>query len=167
MASAIPGTRQALRAALIGGLVSGTADLIYAIVAYGVIGVPAIRILQSIASGWLGKAAYSSGATSAVLGLVSHLSITCVAAGCYVFASRRLPVLVQRPVISGALFGVVMFVVMNYVVVPLSAAVTAGPKGVFLVLGVLVHMFLIGVPIALIARGPIASTGPSLTTLKS
>ena len=142
---------QALRPALIGGLVSGTADLIYAFVAYGFIGVHPLQILHSIASGWLGKSAYGGGVETALLGLVSHLFITCVAAGIYVLASSRMHVLTHRPVLSGALFGAAIFLVMNYVVVPLSAAVAAGPTGVFFVLGLLVHMFLVGVPIALIA----------------
>jgi hypothetical protein len=152
MVSAISGPGRVVHAALVGGLVSGAADLAYAFIAYGIIGVPPVRILQSIASGWLGKAAYTSGVGAAVLGLVSHLFITCVAAGLYVLASRRLPILVQRPLVSGPVFGIGIFLVMNYVVVPLSAAASASPKGVFWVLGLLVHMFLIGVPIALITR---------------
>jgi hypothetical protein len=152
VSSMVSSAGRAVGAALIGGLVSGTADLIYAFVAYGFIGVPPVRILQSIASGWLGRAAYASSAGPAVVGLVSHLFITCVAAGCFVFASKRMPVLVQRPILSGVAFGIGIFVVMNYVVVPLSAAVSASPQGVFLVMGLLVHMFLIGVPIALITR---------------
>jgi uncharacterized membrane protein YagU involved in acid resistance len=152
MVSAVSSFGRAVRAALVGGLVSGTADLAYAFIAYGVVGVPPLRILQSIASGWLGKAAYTSGATAAVAGMLSHFLITCVAAGLYVFASRQLPILVRRPLASGAVFGVGVFLVMNYIVVPLSAAVSASPQGVFLVLGLLVHIFLVGVPIALIAR---------------
>ena len=152
MVSAISEPGRVVPAALVGGLVSGAADLVYAFIAYGIVGVPPVRILQSIASGWLGKAAYAGGATAAIVGLVSHFLITCVAAGLYVLASRRLPILVGRPLVSGAVFGIGIFLVMNYVVVPLSAAVSASPKGVFLVLGLLVHMFLIGVPIAWITR---------------
>jgi hypothetical protein len=158
MVSAISSSGRALSAALFGGLASGTADLIYACIAYGFVGVSPLQILQSIASGWLGKAAYSGGTMSAVVGLISHLLITCVAAGCYVLASRRLPILVRRPLISGALFGVGLFGVMNYIVVPLSAAVSAGPQGAFFVLGLLVHMFLIGVPIALITRSALRTS---------
>lgn len=152
MVSAIAGPGRIVWVALVGGLSSGAADLAYAFIAYGIIGVPPVRILQSIASGWLGKAAYTGGATAAIVGLLSHFVITCVAAGLYGLASQRSPLLIQRPLLSGAAFGIGIFVVMNYVVVPLSAAVSASPKGVFFVLGLLVHMFLIGVPIALITR---------------
>jgi uncharacterized membrane protein YagU involved in acid resistance len=152
MASATSGAGRVVLAALVGGLVSGTADLAYAIIAYGFVGAPPIAILQSIASGWLGKAAYASTATPAVVGVLSHFFITCVAAGCYVAASRRFPLLVQRPLLSGAAFGLGIFVVMNYIVVPLSAAVSTSPRGVFLVLGLLAHVFLVGMPIALFTR---------------
>jgi hypothetical protein len=152
MVSAISGSGRAVVAALVGGLVSGAADLAYAFTAYGFVGVQPIEILQSIASGWLGKAAYASKVTPAVAGLLSHFFITCVAAGLYVAASKRLSLLVQRPLLSGAAFGLGVFGVMNYIVVPLSAAVSARPRGAFLVLGLLAHVFLVGMPIALFTR---------------
>jgi uncharacterized membrane protein YagU involved in acid resistance len=142
-----------VRAALAGGLVAGTADLLYACVAYGFVGASPPRILYSIAAGWLGReAALEGGVGVALLGLVSHYLILCVAAGIYVAVANRLPVLTRRPVVCGAAFGLCVFVVMNYVVVPLSAAGGAGPSGVFLLMGLLVHLFFVGVPIALVAR---------------
>jgi len=143
---------KALRAALFGGLVAGGLDITYAFIAYGVRGVTPFRILHSVASGWVGEAAYEGGAATAALGLVSHLGIACIAAALYVFAGRQWRVLVERPVICGGLFGVAVFITMNYVVVPLSAAAVGGPKGIYYPLGLLVHIFLVGVPIALFAR---------------
>jgi hypothetical protein len=157
---------RAARAALWGGLVGGGLDITYAFVGYGLIGVTPVQILHSIASGWLGKASYQGGLPTAALGLVSHLFITVVAATLYVLASQRIEVLTRRPLVCGALFGLCIFVVMNYVVVPLSAAVVGGPKGIFFVSGLLVHMFLIGVPIALFARhGVVASRGNRVASL--
>lgn len=143
---------RALRAALLGGLVAGALDIAYAFVAYGLLGVTPFRILHSVASGWLGKAAYDGGAATAALGLASHLFIACVAALIYVLASRRLPMLTTHPLICGGLFGLAVFIAMNYVIVPLSAAVVGPPRGVFYPLGVLVHVVLVGMPIALFAR---------------
>jgi hypothetical protein len=143
---------RAARAALWGGLVGGGLDITYAFVGYGLTGVTPVQILHAIASGWLGKAAYQGGLPTAALGLVSHLFITIVAATLYVLTSQRIEVLTRRPFICGASYGVCIFIAMNYVVVPLSAAVVGGPKGVFFVSGLLVHMFLIGVPMALFAR---------------
>jgi hypothetical protein len=143
---------RALRAAIYGGLVAGALDITYAFIAYGLLGVTPFRILHSVASGWVGRAAYEGGAATAALGLVSHLGIACVAAGLFVIASLRWRVLTERPVVFGGLYGLSIFIVMNYVVVPLSAASVGGPKGIFYPLGLLVHIFLVGVPIALFAR---------------
>jgi len=144
---------QGMKAALLGGLIAGTADLLYAFGAYGMVGVPPQRILYSIAAGWLGRAAVTEGGVAvALLGLVSHYFILCVAAWLYVAAAVRIPVLTQRPFVCGVAFGLCIFAVMNYVVVPLSAATDAGPSGRFLVMGLLAHMLVIGIPIALVAR---------------
>jgi hypothetical protein len=140
------------KAILIGGLAAGFLDITYAMVAYGFIGVPAHVILQSVASGWLGKGAYSGGWASASLGLGSHVVITCVMAAIFVAAARRIALLRNRSFLSGIVFGLCAFVTMNYVVVPLSAAAVHPPSGVFLAGGLLAHMFLVGVPIAFAAR---------------
>ena len=76
---------------------------------------------QSVASGLLGKASYEGGNATIVLGLALHFFIAFVMALVYVKASHRLPVLVCRPVLMGVLYGFVLYVVMNFVVVPLSA----------------------------------------------
>jgi uncharacterized membrane protein YagU involved in acid resistance len=144
--------RREVRAAIYGGLVAGGLDITYAFIGYGLLGVTPFRILQSVASGWMGKAAYEGGAATAALGLVSHLFIACVAAALYVIASRRWPVLTRRPLLAGGLYGLAIFFAMNYGAVPLSAATVSGPKGIFYPLGLLVHIFLVGVPIALFAR---------------
>ena len=87
-----------------------------------------------------------------MLGLVSHLAITCAMAALFIFASRRVAWLRHQPLIGGAVFGLAAFAVMNYVVVPLSAAAVQSPKGVFLIGGLLAHVLLVGLPIALAAR---------------
>jgi hypothetical protein len=141
-----------LKAILLGGLAAGILDITYAITAYGTIGVPARAILQSIASGWLGKAAYSGGWPVAMLGLASHLFITCVMAATFMAAACRMALLRNQPLLSGMVFGLCAFAVMNFVVVPLSAAAVRPPHGWFLVGDLLSHMFLVGAPIAFAAR---------------
>jgi hypothetical protein len=61
-------------------------------------------------------------------------------------------VLWQRPVICGGLYGLVLYAVMNYVVVPLSAAPPGSDDRTWIALSVAVHVALIGIPIALVAR---------------
>ncbi|HTU66614.1 MAG TPA: hypothetical protein VMF52_11735 [Steroidobacteraceae bacterium] len=117
---------KALGTAAIGGGVGGLLDILYAITLWGfILGGSPVGILQSIASGILGKAAYDGGAATAILGLALHFFIAFSMALVYVLAARHLRVLTARPLLMGALYGVLLFAVMNFVVVPLSAI---GPR---------------------------------------
>jgi hypothetical protein len=152
------------KAILVGGLTAGTLDITYAMVAYAFIGVAPRVILQSVASGWLGKDAYAGGWPAAALGLASHLAITCVMAAIFVAVATRWGLLRRHRWLGGAAFGLAAFAVMNFVVVPLSAAAVHPPRGVFLAGGLLAHVFLVGVPISLAAArfgyGSEAAPGP-------
>lgn len=145
--------RRVLIAIVLAGLIAGALDILYAIAYHGLRGIPAVRILQSVASGLLGRGAYAGGAATAALGLTVHCLITTIMAATYITASRRLPALAQRPFRWGPLYGLVLYAVMNYVVVPLSAAPGSGRfSWIGLVGGLLAHMLLVGLPIALFAR---------------
>jgi len=138
--------------AAIGGGIGGLLDIIYAIVLWGIIlGGSPVGILQSIASGLLGKAAYDGGAATAALGLALHFLIAFFMALAYVLASRRLPVLLSRPVLMGALYGVALFVAMNFIVVPLSAIGFRPMKLPGALRALLPHVIFVGPAIALVA----------------
>jgi hypothetical protein len=108
-----------LSAILLGGLVAGTLDIFVAAAINHIrVGV----ILQAIASGLLGRASFSEGQRSMAIGLVAQELMSLAIAAIYVLASIRLPLLRRRPLALGALYGVGIFLVMNFVVVPLSAA---------------------------------------------
>jgi hypothetical protein len=142
------------RAILLGGLIAGTIDISYAcIFSYLRRGTSPVRILQSVASGALGRSAFEGGARTAALGLAFHFLIATIAAAVYYLASRPLRFLVNYAVICGPLYGVCIYLVMNFVVLPLSAIGSrpALPLPV-LISGLLIHMFGIGLPIALIVR---------------
>jgi hypothetical protein len=153
---------RALSSVVLGGLVAGAFDITYAIVfSYLRRGVLPSRVLQSVASGLLGPAAYDGGTPTAALGLGLHFFIALVAAAIYVFASQYLPALVRRPVLIGAVYGFGIYVFMNWVVLPLSRiGPRPFPRWDTLVTGLLVHMFLIGVPIALAASRAWGSAEP-------
>lgn len=144
----------ARRAILGGGLIAATLDLGYAFTAWGMKGVAPERILQSVASGWLGTAAFQGGAVAALLGAVSHYGILLVAASLYWLASDRLTALADKPEWFGPLYGLVIYGVMNYLVVPLSAAPPRPgmPPWDLLLGGLLIHAFGVGLPIALATR---------------
>ena len=149
------GRSGAFRAIFWGGLIAGTLDITYAIV-FSLLrsGTSPVRVLQSVASGALGADSFNRGAASAALGLFFHFFIAFTAAAAYWAASRKLDLLVRAAVVCGVVYGAVIYAVMNYVVIPLSAVPPrAGPRPLLvLVTGLLVHMFFIGLPIALAAR---------------
>lgn len=143
-----------LSAVATGGLIAGALDISYAIIFSNLrSGVSPMRLLQSVASGLAGRQAYAGGVTMAALGLGLHFFIALSMATAYVLAARSVPVLVRRPIVCGAAYGVLLYAFMNLVVIPLSRVPprTSFPL-VVLVSGLLVHMFFIGVPIALAAR---------------
>lgn len=69
----------------------------------------------------------------------------------YVRAARRVPALIERPVIMGALYGVVLYLVMNFVVVPLSAIGFHAPSLAGALRALLPHVLFVGPAIALCA----------------
>jgi hypothetical protein len=133
-----------------GALVAGTLDISYAILFYYFRnGAPPERILQSVATGLLGKAAFQGGAASAALGLGLHFFVATTITLVFCFAARRLDVLTRHPFVSGALYGIGVYGVMNYVVIPLSRIGHLLPfVPLVAITGILVHMFCIGIPIA-------------------
>ena len=150
-------------AVLVGGLVGGALDILFAISFAAYNGIPAMRLLQSVASGLLGRDAYSGGAPTAALGLTLHFAMAIAFAGAFVLASRRLPLLVRRPYLFGGLFGVGVFLFMRFVVLPWSAFPhPVSFKPLATTLDLLSHVFLFGIPIALAAKAasPVRQTNP-------
>ena len=127
-----------IRAAVLAGLAGGAADILAAFVIYR----PAtpVQILQTIASGLQGAAAYQGGMASAALGLACHFLISILFAGLFLAAARPAPVLLRRPALSGVAFGVFVYGVMNAIVVPLSLAAKGPPPPPHTIgLGLLAH----------------------------
>jgi hypothetical protein len=138
---------------LAGGILAGTLDIVYACGFWAVkADVPAQRILQSVAAGLLGKASFTGGAATAALGLALHYMIAVAMSLAYYLAARWWAVLWQRPVTLGAAYGLLLYVVMNFVVVPLSAAGPGSQDPLWVTLTVAVHALFVGIPIAVFAR---------------
>lgn len=139
-----------------GGVVAGTLDLVYICGLYlAWKSVAPLWILQSIAAGWIGRdAAHAGAAATALLGLATHYAIAIAMAFAYFAVALRAPVLVQKPFFYGSLYGVVLYALMTYVVVPLSAAGTgAFPPWQWLQIAHLAaHVFLVALPCAWAAR---------------
>jgi hypothetical protein len=148
-----PEKSKASRTFLTGGLVAGGLDITAAIVNGAVYGRPPMRILQSVASGLLGRGAFDGGWPTAALGLILHLFIATTWTAIFYAATRKLPTLANRPLVFGPLFGIAVFFFMGSITVPLSAAPFKIPyTRPALAIGLLIHIFCVGLPIALIVR---------------
>jgi uncharacterized membrane protein YagU involved in acid resistance len=141
---------------LYGGLVVGILDMLFAFTFYGLIlGAKPLRIFQSVAAGLLGRAAaYEGGVKTFVLGILLHFVVASCIATVYYLASRVLPVLIHHPVVSGLIYGMIAYLGMNYIVVPLSAiGRRSAPLHLPIFLTEIIgHAFLVGLPLALLAR---------------
>ena len=138
---------------LLGGLAAGAFDITYACIFwYFKRGVMPARVFQSVASGLLGDTSFTGGWRTAALGLVLQFFIaTCMAITYYLFA-RRWSQLWEKPWTYGPLYGLLLYFIMNYIVVPLSAANPGSRNLTWVLLSIAVHAFLIGTPCALFAR---------------
>jgi hypothetical protein len=141
-----------LRAILWAGLACGVCDITAALVVYGGFGIRPVPLLQGIASGLLGPRALEGGAATAALGLLLHFVIAFGAATVFVAVARRVPWLVENAAVAGPLYGIAVYFFMNRVVVPLSATRKFPFSLKFMVVGVVIHIFCVGLPIALATR---------------
>jgi hypothetical protein len=121
------------------------------------------------ASAVIGPAAANSGGwLTAALGIAVHFTLTTVMAGLFVAAARKFPALLREPWLSGPAYGLLIYFVMTYIAVPLSAAPNWKPAtGWSMVGGLLAHCFYVGLPIAAIARALLLdprATGATTTT---
>jgi hypothetical protein len=141
------GKKSALLAIAVGGGIAGALDLTQACVLFG------RDIPLAIAAGLLGPAAFQGGVGTYVLGVLLHFFIACSAAAVYYGASRKLVFLKEHPLVCGLFFGAAVEEVMRLIVLPLSALHAKGPyKLNDLILGLLVHMVVVGLPISFSVR---------------
>lgn len=135
---------------MLGGFIAATGDIGYAIIFAITQGSTAQHLLQFVASGLLGTAAFEGGWKTASLGLTLHFVITFFITFLFYFTSLRLQVINRRPVLSGVVLGIIVFIVMKFVVLPLSAfPYPINLKPLSTITNLLSHMFLFGIPIAI------------------
>jgi phosphoglycerol transferase MdoB-like AlkP superfamily enzyme len=167
----------ATRAILVGALAAGVLDLCYAFIVYGPLsyGLTPMQVLQSVAAGWIGRdVSRAGGLGTAALGLATHFMLAAIMAAVFVAAATWFKALTADALIAGLLYGLILYIAMNYVVVPLSAAHASGhfaasvtqaadrlreafaafrPQDPWQLAGtIFAHTALVGVPIALAAK---------------
>lgn len=140
------------RAILLGGLSAGILDIGAAFVNSARQGRSPMWVLQSIASGLFGAESYKGGLRTAGVGAVIHFLIAFVACAVYYVASRKLTFLVHRAVVCGLLYGVVVYVFMYLIVLPLTFRRSFIHPLPAVVTGLVIHMLFVGLPISLAVR---------------
>ena len=139
------------RALLFGTLTVATLDILDAIIFWGVQGAPPIRIFQGIARGFLGRPSFEGGIPTALLGACIHVFISFCVVTVYYIASGRFGFLERRPFVSGLLYGLIVYLFMYRVVIPLSAIHAARSTPIDIANQLFAHLFLVGLPSALFA----------------
>jgi hypothetical protein len=142
---------------LLGGLIAGTVDIGAACL---INQRNPVVIMQAIASGVLGRASFQSGLPAAALGLVLQWAMSLLIAVIFVGAAQRLAILKQRWIASGLFYGVVIYVVMNFVVVPLSAAPFSAKFHLVKAIEDMLAMLLFGLIVAFFGRRSAAGANP-------
>jgi len=127
-------------------------DITAALVVYGAMGAKPIPLLQGIAAGLLGLRSYSGGLPTAALGLLCHFFIAFCAATVFYVIARVLPFVLQHAISAGVLYGIGWYFFMNRAVVPLSAARKFPFSLRMMIIGVIIHIFCVGLPIVLTER---------------
>ena len=136
------------------GLVAGTLDITENLVFTHFRGISPWRVFQYIASGLIGLKSFQSGWSSVALGVAMHFAIALSWTAIFFLAALKFPTMTRRPFLSGVVYGCVVYLIMNFIAVPLSrvphppAAITIGAR----VNAVLALIFCIGLPISLLTR---------------
>lgn len=144
-------TSRLLSTILTAGAVVGILDISSAIVIWLTRGIPLTHGLQGIAAGLLGARSFEGGIATAGLGLAIHFFVAFVVVSIFYLASRKIEFLTEHALVSGALYGVGVYLIMYWLVLP--AAFPAFRHKLFNdALAVAIHISLIGVPTALIVR---------------
>ena len=144
-----------LRHIALGGLIIGTADaIIYHWFVSSVLGgYPLTAVYQYMASGALGESAFAGGIATALLGVLIHFFVAFVVAGVFILSANRISLLRRYSIVGSLLYGFGVFIVMNMIVIPLSAAPALPPPTTSqLIVAILDHMLVVGLPLGILVR---------------
>lgn len=142
----------ATKTILTSGIIAGTLDLALAITFFKFEGAPLDAVPRAIASGWLGARAFHGGTPDALLGVALHFLIALVIAAIYYLLSRAIKLLNHSPILGGTVYGLAVFLVMQDIVVPLSAEPHSPPSTAWLITDLASHVLFVGITIAVITR---------------
>ena len=130
--------------------VSGTLDILFAMALTLLFGREIGNMLRYVGSGAF-PAATGMGSIGAMLGLLVHFALMAIMATALMLIIRARPILLDTPFRTGLAYGVLTYVVMNWLVVPLRFDAPLPPKLLSVATQLFAHIVLVGVPMALIA----------------
>lgn len=145
---------------LIAGSFAAVTEMIFVLPIQYRMGRTPVVIFQSIASGALGGRAFEEGTFAVLIGVGVHTLISLVSAAVFAVAALRWIWLRRHVVLSGCIFGILAFLVMSFIVMPLSAIGLSLPRTpVLFATSVSIHMFAFGLPIAAVCARLIERSG--------
>jgi uncharacterized membrane protein YagU involved in acid resistance len=140
--------KTALKTIFLSGLVAGALDCISAVIFLG--NMDFSGVWKYVASGYFGKDAFNGGKEMVAYGLLFHFLIAFSWAAVYYFVFRRIRFFTTQIILGGLLYGIIVWIVMNLVVLPFTNI----PESTFTAIGVIKNMAIlmlcIGLPISLI-----------------
>lgn len=128
-------------------LVAGTLDIVFAMILTLLFGRAIDDMLRFVASGPFPSATEWE-TPGAVLGLAVHFALMAIMAAVYVVAARRFPDMASSPLKWSVIYGLITYVVMNWVVVPVRFDAPLPPKPLSIATQLFAHIVLVGIPIA-------------------
>ena len=132
-------------------LVCGTFDILFAVALTLLRGREPAAMLRFVASGPF-PAATDMGIAGSLLGLAVHFTLMGIMVAVFVAAARVRPIVLDRPLLWGSVYGLVTYIVLDLVVVPLRFPSAWPPAPVSIATQLFAHVALVGMPTALIAR---------------
>ena len=147
------------RPIVIATLIAGTLDILSAFAFAGMSGMKPLGVLRFVASGPFGAAPAPTPGWAAV-GLAVHFAIMACMAAAYMLAASRIPALLRHPVPAGLAYGLLLWLVMYWIVLPIRFGMPL-PSTLWGVANQLFsHCILTGIPIALVASHYLGAARP-------
>jgi uncharacterized membrane protein YagU involved in acid resistance len=138
---------------VLAGLLVGSLDIIAALVNFYIkTGKDPLIVLKYIASAVFGKSAFSGGNTMAIWGLLLHFLIAFIWTFFFFLLYPKLRLLSWNRIITGILYGIFIWIIMNQLVVPISKATAGAFNMKQAIIAVLILIAAIGIPLSFIAH---------------
>lgn len=131
--------------------ISGTLDILFAMILTVAFGRQIGNMLRFVASGPF-PAATGMGASGAILGLVVHFALMAAMVTVFVLAARARPALLDRPALAGLAYGLLTYFAMNWLIVPLRFDAPLPLKPIAIATQLFAHIVLVGLTTAFVAR---------------